>query len=256
MLTLKTKIFPFLLKHKIKLSVLSILSFIYWYWLPNKLFDTASSSVLLDENNELLAAQIASDGQWRFPQSDSVPYKFKQCILNFEDEYFKYHPGFNPVSIFKSLKGNVSAGKIKSGGSTITMQLARMMRHNQKRNYYQKMIELLLACRIELSYKKFSILNIYCSNAPFGSNVVGLSAASWRYFGRTPEKLSWAESAVLAVLPNAPSLIYPGKNQEKLIQKRNRLLKKLLDKKTHRFFYIHFIHSGTLTLKNLSQSLN
>ena len=111
------------------------------------------------------------------------------------------------------------------------MQVARMMRNNRQRNYYQKFIEILLAVRIEMSYKKSSILNIYCSNAPFGSNVVGLAAASWRYFGRGPEKLSWAESAVLAVLPNSPSLIYPGKNQQRLLVKRNRLLKKLVQKK-------------------------
>ncbi len=209
---------------------LVILSSVYWVWLPNKLFNNSCSTVLLDENNELLAAQIASDGQWRFPQSDSVPQKFKQCITVFEDEYFNYHPGVNPFSIAKSIKRNFGAGKIKSGGSTITMQIARMMRHNQKRNYYQKIIEILLAIRIELSYKKSSILNIYCSHAPFGSNVVGLSAASWRYYGRGPEKLSWAESALLAVLPNSPSLIYPGKNHDALIKKRNRLLKKLYNK--------------------------
>lgn len=226
----KTKILSFLSRHKIKFIILFIASVIYWWWLPSKLFTNSCSTVLLDENNELLAAQIAADGQWRFPQSDSVPQKFKHCITIFEDEYFDYHPGFNPFSIAKSIKRNFGAGKIKSGGSTITMQIARMMRHNQKRNYYQKIVEILMAVRIELSYKKSSILNIYCSNAPFGSNVVGLSAASWRYYGRSPEKLSWAESALLAVLPNSPSLIYPGKNQDALIKKRNRLLKKLADK--------------------------
>jgi penicillin-binding protein 1C len=185
----------------------------------------------VDENNRLLAAQIASDGQWRFPQSDSVPVKFIHCITTFEDEYFYSHPGFNPVSILKSIKRNLGANKIKSGGSTITMQVARMMRNNQTRTYWHKLVEILLAFRIELSYKKSSILNIYASNAPFGSNVVGLQAASWRYFGRSADRLSWAESALLAVLPNAPSLIYPGKNQEKLFTKRNRLLKKLFEKK-------------------------
>ena len=191
-------------------------------WLPNKLFTNSCSTILLDQNNELLAAKIAADGQWRFPQSDSIPVKFKKCITVFEDEYFYYHPGINPFSIFKSIKRNFGAGKIKSGGSTITMQIARMMRNHQKRNYFQKITEILLAIRIELSYKKSSILNIYCSNAPFGSNVVGLSAASWRYYGRSPEKLSWSESALLAVLPNSPSLIYPGKNHDALIKKRDR----------------------------------
>lgn len=208
-----------------------LLLVLFWLWLPDKLFRSPCSTVMLDENNELLAAQIAADGQWRFPQMDSVPVKFRHCITTFEDEYFYYHPGVNPVSILKSVKRNVSAGKVKSGGSTITMQVARMMRNNQSRNYWQKLVEIFLALRIECSYKKSSILTLYAGNAPFGSNVVGLQAASWRYFGRSPDKLSWAESALLAVLPNAPSLIYPGKNQEKLLQKRNRLLKKLFENK-------------------------
>ncbi len=229
-LKILNKIVAHFKRNKVKFTFLFLLFIAYWLWLPSKLFTNSCSTILLDENNELLAAQIANDGQWRFPQSDSVPEKFKKCIITFEDEYFDYHPGVNPVSIAKSIKRNFSAGKVKSGGSTITMQIARMMRHNQSRNYYQKLIEILLAVRIELSYKKSSILNIYCSNAPFGSNVVGLSAAAWRYYGRSPEKLSWAESALLAVLPNSPALIYPGKNHNALIKKRNRLLKKLADK--------------------------
>ncbi len=216
-----------ILKHKFKTIFLICFSIWYILWLPSTLFNADYSTVIVDANHELLAAKIAKDGQWRFPMSDSVPYKFQHCIVQFEDAYFYKHLGFNPVSIFKSIKRNFSAGKIKSGGSTITMQVARLMRHNQSRNYYQKIVELALAVRIELSYSKKSILKQYCAHAPFGSNVVGLQAASWRYFGRDPHRLSWAESALLAVLPNAPSLIYPGKNQLQLLNKRNRLLKKL-----------------------------
>lgn len=223
-------IIAFLIKHKIKTAVIFIFCIAYWLWLPSQLFSKPCSTVLVDENDQLLAAQIAADGQWRFPQMESVPLKFEKCITTFEDEYFYYHPGVNPIAIIKSIKRNLSAGKVKSGGSTITMQIARMMRGNKHRNYFQKLIELFLAVRIELSYKKSSILKIYVSNAPFGSNVVGLPAASWRYFGRSADKLSWAENALLAVLPNSPSLIYPGKNHQALITKRNRLLKKLLDK--------------------------
>lgn len=218
-------------ENKIKFSFALIIIVAYWLWLPTTLFNKSYSTVLVDENNQLLCAQIAADGQWRFPLSDSVPAKFKQCILTFEDEYFPYHFGVNPVSIIKSITRNVSAGKVKSGGSTLTMQVARMMRGSKSRTYFQKIIEILLAVRIECSYSKKSILNLYCSNAPFGSNVVGLSAASWRYYGRDPNNLSWAESALLAVLPNAPSLIYPGKNSKNLLAKRNRLLAKLFQKK-------------------------
>ncbi len=227
---LNSKIVLFIIKHKIKSILLFVFLIWYWLWLPSKLFNSPNSTVLVDANNQLIAAQIAADGQWRFPQIDSVPVKFKKCIVTFEDEYFYKHPGFNPISILKSIKRNASSNKIKSGGSTITMQVARMMRHNQYRSYLQKIIEITLAVRIELSYKKNSILAIYASNAPFGSNVVGLQAASWRYFGRSADKLTWSESALLAVLPNSPSLIYPGKNQTTLLKKRDRLLKKLFEK--------------------------
>ena len=218
-------------KCRVVWAFIFLVALLYWAWLPSVLLDEPKSTVLYASRGELLAAKIASDGQWRFPASDSIPERFKECLLHFEDEYFYWHPGFNPVSLFRSARQNIQENLIRSGGSTITMQLARMLRNNQSRNYYQKFVELLLAIRIELSYKKSSILNLYCAAAPFGSNVVGLEAASWRYFGRSPQHLSWAEAATLAVLPNAPSLIYPGKNQQRLLEKRNRLLKKLCDKK-------------------------
>jgi penicillin-binding protein 1C len=109
------------------------------------------------------------------------------------------------------------------------MQLARIMRKNPPRTISEKILEMILATRMEIRYDKKEILNFYASHAPFGNNVVGLDAAAWRYFGRSPDQLSWAESATLAVLPNAPGLIYPGKNHKRLLEKRNRLLKRLLD---------------------------
>ena len=111
------------------------------------------------------------------------------------------------------------------------MQTIRLSRKGKSRTFFEKMIEMVLSTRIEVAYSKNKILSYYASNAPFGGNVVGLDAAAWRYYGRSPNKLSWAESATLAVLPNAPSLIFPGKNHEKLLAKRNRLLNKLYDKK-------------------------
>lgn len=105
--------------------------------------------------------------------------------------------------------------------------MIRLSRNGKKRTYWEKAIELVLATRLELRFSKEEILKLYSSHAPFGGNVVGLDVAAWRYFGLQAHQLSWAESATLAVLPNAPSLIYPGKNQEKLLQKRNRLLRKL-----------------------------
>ena len=220
------------LSKKIKLfGFLTVFScFIFWVFYPNKDLEKLYSTVLEDSDGELLSATIADDGQWRFPPSDSIPYKFKTSIRVFEDEYFNYHPGFNPISLIKAFYQNWKLNKIKSGGSTITMQLIRISRR-RKRTYFQKIIELTLAIKAEINFSKDEIFRLYSANAPFGGNVVGLEAASWRYFGRSPHLLSWAEAATLAVLPNAPSLIYPGKNQERLLKKRNKLLKKLLYKK-------------------------
>ncbi|MFD0991991.1 penicillin-binding protein 1C [Tenacibaculum geojense] len=199
----------------------------YYFSLPKQLFKTPTSTVVTAKNNELLGAVIAEDGQWRFPELDSVPLKFKHCILQFEDAYFEYHPGFNPLSIVKSLITNIKAKKVVRGGSTLTQQVIRLSRNHKGRTYLEKIKELILATRLEFGYSKKEILNLYASHAPYGGNVVGLEMASWRYFGLQPHQLSWAETATLAVLPNAPSLIYPGKNQERLKKKRDKLLYKL-----------------------------
>jgi len=203
----------------------------YAFCLPKQLFNKPTATVIESAEGNLLGAQIASDGQWRFPKSDSVPTKFKHCIIQFEDAHFYQHPGFNPISIFKALKSNISKGSVVRGGSTITQQVIRLSRDGKSRTYFEKVKELILATRLEISTSKEEILNYYTSNAPFGGNVVGIDVASWRYFGVQPHQLSWAETATLAVLPNAPSLIYPGKNQQKLVNKRNRLLSKLRQQK-------------------------
>ena len=197
--------------------------------IPNPSFEALTSTVALDSTGYLLGAKIASDGQWRFPQIDTVPEKFKMCITQFEDKYFYWHPGVNLVSIIRALKVNLKAGRIEQGGSTLTMQVARMLGKNQQRTIFQKLKELLVAFHLEINFSKDEILAMYTSNAPFGGNVVGLEAASWRYYGRKPNQLSWAETALLAVLPNAPSLLYPGKNHEDLKNKRDRLLRQLQD---------------------------
>ena len=216
--------------HPITLFVLLVMLIGYYFCLPKSLFVAPTATVVESKNGRLLGAIIADDGQWRFPMVDSVPKKFKTCIIQFEDAYFNKHPGFNPVSMIKAVGANIKAGKSVRGGSTLTQQVIRLSRKGKRRTYWEKAIELVLATRLEFRNSKAEILEYYASYAPFGSNVVGLDVAAWRYFGLQPYQLSWAESATLAVLPNAPSLIYPGKNQEKLLQKRNRLLLKLFQK--------------------------
>lgn len=232
--TMKNKFNVFLnsifnwIKHNKKKSIIGfILLLVYYFSLPQTLFHEPYSTVIESNDGELLAAQIATDGQWRFPAKDSIPDKFKQCIVYFEDEHFRYHPGFNPVAMVKAVQQNRKAGKVVRGGSTLTQQVIRLSRKNKKRTYFEKVIEIILATRLEFRHSKETILELYAAHAPFGGNVVGLEMASWRYFGVQAHQLSWAESATLAVLPNAPSLIFPGRNQEKLRIKRNALLLKL-----------------------------
>ena len=197
---------------------------------PLPRFSKPCSTVVLASDGQLLGARIAADGQWRFPESEPISDKFKTCLIEFEDQYFYYHPGVNVVAIGRSFVQNVKANRVVSGGSTITMQVARMARNGAKRTVVNKMFELLSALKLELFYSKKSILSLYASNAPFGGNMVGIDAACWRYFGHDASNLSWAEAATLAVLPNAPSLIFPGTNDQQLKAKRDRLLRKLLSR--------------------------
>lgn len=198
----------------------------FWFCLPTRLFNSPTSYVIDDPDGQLLGASIATDGQWRFPPNAEVPEKFKHCIITFEDKRFMHHWGFDVLAFSRAIKQNLSSKKIESGGSTLTMQVIRMATRD-KRTVWNKLKEIFMAMRLEFRYSKSEILSLYTSNAPFGSNVVGLDAASWRYFGRSPDKLSWGEMAAMAVLPNSPSLVHPGKNRNILLRKRNQLLDKL-----------------------------
>ena len=216
-------------KKKVGIIAILALLLLYLFCLPSTLFNTPYSTLVMDREGELLGARISEDGQWRFPPTDSVPEKYAVCVIQFEDRGFRYHPGINPLSIGRAFIQNIKAGRVVSGGSTITMQTVRLIR-NKKRTYFEKFIELIWATRLELSRSKNSILALYASHAPMGGNVVGIDAASWRYFGHDAASLSWAEAATLAVLPNAPSLMHFGRNRDALLRKRNRLLARLHDK--------------------------
>ena len=197
---------------------------------PRTLFPEACSTLLYSSDGQLLGARIAPDGQWRFPPADTLPDKFVTCLLTYEDKRFYQHPGVDPTAIARAMRTNLSRGKIVSGGSTITMQLARIARGNRNRTLYEKMIETGYALLLETACDKHEILNLYASHAPFGGNVVGIETAAWRYFGRSAADLSWAESATLAVLPNSPALIHPGRNRARLKTKRDKLLTVLKEK--------------------------
>jgi penicillin-binding protein 1C len=214
------------------ISVIIALLVTYYFCLPKKLFNNPYSTVLVDRHQQLLSASIAPDGQWRFPALNSVPEKFEKALVLYEDKRFRHHPGVDVLSLGRAIKQNIQSNKIISGGSTIDMQVIRLSRKGKGRTIVEKIIESVLATRLQWRYTKDEILALYASHAPFGGNVVGLEAACWRYFGREPEDLSWAEAAMLAVLPNAPALIHISKNRDKLLQKRNKLLKRLQENNT------------------------
>ena len=220
------------LQHKKKLFtlLLAVWGIHFYMLLPTPLFNTAYSKLLFSNDNKILSVLIASDEQWRFPLTDKLSDKYKTCVINFEDEKFYYHPGINPLSIARATVQNIKNKRVKSGGSTITMQVIRLSKNNPPRSIWEKLKEVYVAIRLECSYSKEEILNLYASNAPFGGNIVGITAAGWKYFGRPLHELSWAEAATLAVLPNSPSLIFPGKNNHLLKLKRDRLLQKLVTK--------------------------
>jgi len=246
-------------KHKRikKICLVLLTMFIAWIgmflMIPHSLFREDYSSLLYSSEGNLLGARIAPDGQWRFPPTKVLPPKFAKCLLTYEDKRFYWHPGIDVVALARALFLNTKNHKIVSGGSTITMQLARIARKNQDRTLYEKGIEACWALFIETTHSKKAILNIYASHAPFGGNVVGVETAAWRYFGRTAADLSWAESATLAVLPNSPGLIHPGRNRDELKAKRNKLLLALMhngyiDRTEYELSYMEPLPEAPITL--------
>jgi len=190
-------------------------------------FDEPWSTVCWDRDGELLGGAIAADEQWRFPAQRAVPPRFAAAIVLAEDRRYYWHPGVDPLAIARAFAQDLRAGEVVSGGSTLTMQVVRMSRGNPPRTVLEKLREAPLALRLELSTTKPEVLALYAAHAPFGGNTVGLEAAAWRYFGRPPESLTWAEAAVLAVLPNNPALLHPGRHRAALQAKRDRLLRAL-----------------------------
>ncbi len=226
-----------------KIVAALILGAVLFLFLPTPKFDDPVSTLLLDRHGRLLGATIASDEQWRFPEIEQVPEKYKIAAIAFEDKRFYHHPGVDVLALGRAVRDNLSRKDIVSGASTISMQVIRLSRKDKQRTFGEKFIEMILALRLELTTSKADILKLYASHAPYGGNVVGLEAAAWRYFGRDPHHLSWAESATLAVLPNSPALIHPGRRRDQLKEKRDQLLHKL-----------H--HNGSLDALTLQLALN
>ena len=244
--------------------LLIIMLFILVNWcfpLPKARLHPPPSRIVLDRNGEWLRAFLADDGMWRFSrqgnsfqspadtgfQSSVVSNKrpplnenlltenrklktnnyFHQAILTSEDRWFYYHYGINPVSIATALYDNLKAGEVVRGGSTITMQLARLM-EPKARNVPNKLIEAFRALQLEQTYSKSEILNFYLNMLPYGGNIVGTAAASRFYFNKPQHALSLGEAALLAAIPNAPERLRPDRFPENARKAREKVLNRLL----------------------------
>jgi len=158
--------------------------------LPANIFPNDYSQIIKDENGEILRIFLNKNDQWCFPtdQNQIIPDKLKTAVIYYEDEYFRWHPGVNPVSVTRAAIQNVRSNRIVSGASTITMQTARIS-NPKSRSFYNKFKELFVAFAIELHYSKEDILKLYLNHAPYGGNIVGFQAACWRYFGKEGDRL-------------------------------------------------------------------
>lgn len=187
------------------------------------------STLIYDKNHELLRIKLSSDSYYRFQASPKeLPELLKKSVLNFEDRYFYYHFGVNPISIIKAILHN-SHSQRKIGASTITMQVARMM-HHQERTFLNKLTEVMRAFQLEWHYSKDEILNIYFNLAPYGGNIDGVKTAAWFYYKKPLSALSTAEIATLSTIPKNPNLNRPDRSKN-LYQKRLRVLRILLKDK-------------------------
>jgi penicillin-binding protein 1C len=196
--------------------------------IPTPSFPPDYSTMVLDRNGEILHVSLNKKEQWCLPPDGEfkIPDKLKKAVLEYEDRWFFRHAGVNPVSIVRAAAQNARAGGVQSGASTITMQAARLSRP-KPRTVPNKLFEMLQALKLEALHSKLFIFRLYLDHAPYGRNVVGVGAASYRYFGKPPDRLSWAEAACLAVLPNNPGLIAPGRRTDLLRKKRDALLNRL-----------------------------
>ncbi len=202
---------------------------------PDPPFPDSYGSVVLDHHGDVLHTYLAEDEQWRFrPDVGDYSEKLEAAVLMAEDRRFRRHPGVDLWSLARAVVQNLQAGEVRSGASTITMQVARLMRP-KPRTIPNKMLEMLQALKLESRYSKDELLRMYLGHAPYGGNVVGATAASLHYFGRPPNRLTWAEAATLAVLPRSPSRVTPFRNAQVLIERRRRVAADPGSRRGHRW---------------------
>ncbi len=199
-----------------------------------KLFDplpldvaASSSRLVLDRNGQLLRAFTTPEGRWRLDaRPEDVSSTYLALLFAFEDRRFWRHPGIDPLALGRAVVQAIAHGKPISGGSTLTMQVARLLRGSPTHSVSAKFQQIADATRLEWTLSKHQILSLYLKLAPYGGNLEGVRAASLAYFGKEPQRLSIAEAALLVTIPQSPEVRRPDRGYEFLVQGRNRVIRR------------------------------
>ncbi|UBM27786.1 peptidoglycan glycosyltransferase PbpC [Pseudomonas sp. p1(2021b)] len=203
-------------------------------WLADRLWplpmpDDDLARVVLAEDGTPLWRFADADGVWRYPISpDEVSPLYLEALLTYEDRWFYRHPGVNPLALARAAWLNLQGGRVVSGGSTLSMQVARLL-DPHARTVPGKLRQLWRTAQLEWHLSKREILQLYLNRAPFGGTLQGVAAASWAYLGKSPRHLTPAEAALLAVLPQAPSRLRPDRHPERAQRARDKVLQRLAD---------------------------
>ncbi|MBF6027939.1 peptidoglycan glycosyltransferase PbpC [Pseudomonas sp. P115] len=183
--------------------------------------------VVLAEDGTPLWRFADANGVWRYPvQTHEVSPYYLDALLTYEDRWFYQHPGVNPLALARATWQNLTGARVVSGGSTLSMQVARLL-DPHSRTFHGKLRQLWRTAQLEWHLSKEEILNLYLNRAPFGGTLQGVAAASWAYLGKSPAQLTHAEAALLAVLPQAPSRLRPDRHPQRAQQARDKVLRRL-----------------------------
>lgn len=184
------------------------------------------STIVTDDKGEVVHAFLTKDQQWRMKtELSEISPLLRNTIVQKEDKYFYYHPGVNALAMMRALAGNIIHMRRTSGASTITMQVARSL-EPKRRTYWNKLVEIFRAFQLEYKYSKSEILQLYLNKVPYGGNIEGVKSASILYFKKNPDHLSLAEITALSIIPNRPSSLVMGKNNDKIVAERNKWLRR------------------------------
>ena len=185
--------------------------------------------VVLAEDGTPLWRFADANGVWRYPvQTSEVSPYYLDALLTYEDRWFYQHPGVNPLALARATWQNLTGTRVVSGGSTLSMQVARLL-DPHSRTFHGKLRQLWRTAQLEWHLSKGEILNLYLNRAPFGGTLQGVAAASWAYLGKSPAQLTHAEAALLAVLPQAPSRLRPDRHPQRAQQARDKVLRRLAE---------------------------